>query len=99
MDKYLKHLPLVLISAFSIKLMIFGAAFPDAMCMLGLCALKIITHYVEHNKAKIIERDQLEDAQKLREEMAKEMVAFKSDVIQEISKAKMAAGLNTMVRK
>lgn len=93
--KYVQHLPLVLISAFSIKFIILGCNFSDASCFAALCAMRIVTHYVEHNKAKIIERDQLQDAQKLREEVAAEMILFKQQVIDEVARAKLAAGIQT----
>lgn len=87
---------LITIIAYSLKLAVLGATFADAACLVGLSVLSAVFYYIQHTKAKIIERDQLEEVRKLREEVAKEILKFKEDVIGEVNKVKIAANINNM---
>lgn len=97
MKAFQKDLALLFtIIAYSLKLIIYRASFADAICLAGLSVLSAVFYYIQHTKAKIVERDQLEEVRKLREEVAKEIVKFKEDVIGEVNKVKIAANINNM---
>jgi hypothetical protein len=85
--------------SYSVKLMISGATFADAACLAALGTLSSIFYYIKHNKAKIVERDQLEEVTKLRNEVALEVAKFKDDVVQEVSKIKMTNNLMKQMQR
>lgn len=85
--------------SYSVKLMISGATFADASCLAALGVLSSVFYYIKHNKAKIIERDQLEEVAKLRKEVALEVAKFKDDVAQEVNKIKMTNNLMKQMQR
>ena len=60
---------LLALISYSVKLMISGATFADAACLAALGTLSSIFYYIKHNKAKIVERDQLEEVTKQNAEL------------------------------